>query len=78
MKHIRIVVTDSNTIVVKADTKRFGRDAIMYEGSTFMQCCDYIRRTTGREHFTLSSSPLAELYTDPDGRVLPWLMDVEL
>ena len=59
MKHIRIVVTDSNTIVVKADTKRFGRDAIMYEGSTFMQCCDYIRRATGQEHFTLSSSPLA-------------------
>lgn len=78
MKNIRIVVTDNHTIVVKADTRRFGRDAIMYEGSTFMQCCDYIRRKTGREHFTLRSYPMVELYTDPDGRVLPWIMDVEL
>lgn len=78
MKNIRIVVTDNNTIVVKADTKRFGTDAIMYEGSTFMQCCDYIRRVTGRNDFRLESYPMVEAFTDPDGWTMPWLMSVEL
>lgn len=78
MKNIRIVVTDNNTIVVKADTKRFGEDAIMFEGHTFNEACDYIRRTCGVDHFTLSSYVLVEKFTDTEGRSLPWLMDVIL
>ena len=77
MKNIRIVVTDSKTIVVKADTKRYGRDAIMYEGSTFMQCCDYIRRTLRTNHFQLKGYSCERMFTDAEGRTMPWIMSVE-
>ena len=76
MKNIQIVVTDNRTIVVMADTKRYGNSAVMYEGSTFMQCCDYIRRTTKQNHFKMNSFAGVRMYTDPDGRTMPWIMDV--
>ena len=78
MKNVRIIVTDNRTIVVKADTKRYGKDAIMYEGHTFMSCCDYIRRKTGKNHFELKSYCVAKMFTDTDGRTMPWIMSVVL
>jgi len=78
MKNIRIVVTDNRTIVVRADTKRYGRDAIMYEGHTFMGCCDYIRRMTRNNHFKLNSYSCVRTFTDTEGRTMPWIMSVEL
>ena len=82
MTNIQIAVTDNNTITVIADTKRFGKHAVMYEGSTFMQCCDYIRRATRNNHFKLQalSHPALPIrtFTDPEGRTLPWMMDVVL
>ena len=76
MKNIQIVVTDNRTIVVKADTQRYGKGAIMYEGSTFMQCCDYIRKATGKNNFHMKSFSGVRMYTDPNGRTMPWIMDV--
>lgn len=81
MKNIQIVVTDNNTIVVIADTKRFGKAAILYEDHTFMGCCDYIRRTTGNNHFKLKAySFTGELgmktFTDTEGLTMPYIMDV--
>ena len=76
MKNIRIVVTENGTIVVKADTKRFGKDAIMYEGHTFMECCDYIRKSCKTDRFRLESYPMVERFTDTDGRTMPWIMSV--
>lgn len=76
MKNIQIVVTDKPSIVVFADTKRFGKHAIMFEGCTFMQCCDYIRRATGNNHFQLKGISTMRTFTDPDGRTMPWIMDV--
>lgn len=78
MKNIRIVVTDNRTVVVKADTARFGKDAIMYEGYTFMQCCDYIRRVCKSNHFKLSSYSCVRTFTDADGRTMPVIMSVDI
>ena len=80
MKNIEIVVSDNNTICVFADTKRYGRHAIMYEGRTFMQCCDYIRRATKKNHFRLvpSFGPNMTMFTDTEGRTMPIIMDVKL
>lgn len=48
MKKIRICVLDQNYIVVKANTKRFGPHAIVYEGNTFAECFKWIMKVTGR------------------------------
>ena len=77
MKNMRIIVTDNRTIVVKADTKRYGKDAIMFEGYTFMQCCDYIRRVCNTDNFKLNSYSCVQKYTDPSGKTMPWIMSVE-
>lgn len=76
MKNFQIVVTDNRTIVVLADSKRFGENAIMFEGKTFMECCDYIRRVTGNNHFKLTSYSRMKTFTDAEGRTMPWMMNV--
>ena len=78
MKNIRIIVTDNRTIVVKADTKRFGEGAILFEGSTFMQCCDYIRKVTKTDQFKLNSYSCVNMFTDTEGHTMPWIMSVDL
>ena len=76
MKNIRIVVLDDRTIVVKADTERFGKDAIMYQDTTFLRCCDYIRRITQTDHFCLQSLACIPSHTDPDGQTMPRILSV--
>ena len=76
MKDIQIVVTDNRTIVVVATSARFGKNAIMYEGHTFMQCCDYIRRATKKNHFQLKAWSCTNTFTDTEGRTMPLIMDV--
>lgn len=76
MKNIRIVATDNNTLTVKADTKRYGNDAIMFEGRTFMECCDYIRRATGQNHFKLETFFCVPNFTDANGQTLPRILNV--
>lgn len=78
MKNIEIVVTDNKTIVVFADTKRFGKHQIMFEGYTFLQCCDYIRKVTGKNDFRLNSWPFCKTYTDTEGTTLPIIMNVKV
>lgn len=78
MDNIRIMVTDNRTIIVKADTKRYGKDAIMFEGHTFMSCCDYIRRTEHTDHFKLESFSCVPVFTDTEGRTMPWIMNVKI
>ena len=78
MENIRIIATDNRTIVVKADTKKYGNDAVMYEGHTFMQCCDYIRRKVGSNHFKLDALPYTPMFTDTEGRTLPRIHSVHL
>lgn len=76
MKNIEIVVTEERTIVVYADTKRFGKHEIMFEGHTFDECFDYIKRNTGMDRVYLQSSFLYEPFTDTAGRTFPCMMDV--
>lgn len=72
MKNIRIRVTDNGTIVVVADSKRFGENAIMYEDRTFLRCCDYIRKAIQQNHFQISGVPwMVGTFTDADGRTMP-------
>ena len=76
MKNITVEVVGDNYIVVKADTKRFGKNEVMFEGNTFDQCFEYIKREIGKEKFQLRSSFLYEAYKDRNGRSFPWKMDV--
>lgn len=76
MKNFQIVVTDNRTIVVLADSARYGKNAIMYEGHTFVSCCDYIRRVTRKNHFQLKSYDCIKTFTDTEGRTMPWMMNV--
>lgn len=76
MKNIEIEVTDNHTIVVFADTKRFGKHQIMFEGITFDECFDYIRKHTGREHFQMQSYLLYDTFTDRKGKTFPISMNV--
>lgn len=80
MKNIRIVVShpdhENSSILVKADSERFGIDAIMFEGISFDECLDYVRRETGRNHFQLQAFSMMATYTDYKGKTLPWIMNV--
>lgn len=78
MKNIRIVVLDDRSIAVKADTDRFGKDAILYQDTTFMRCCDYIRRATQSNHFQLQSLACIPMFTDAEGRTMPTILNVEV
>ena len=70
MENISIVVTDNNTITVRADSKRYGKNAVMYEDHKFMRCFDYIRRATGKNHFQIKHWSCVEPFTDTDGRTM--------
>lgn len=71
MQNVVVEVLDNNTIVVKADTERFGKNAIMFQGWTFMMCFDYIRRATRKNHFKIDGMPFVHgVYTDSEGRTM--------
>lgn len=77
MENIRIAVTSNKTIIVKADSERFGKDAIMFESTKFMECFDYIRRATGKDHFQIKHLATVRPFTDTDGRTMGESMWVE-
>lgn len=74
MENIIIEVKGDNYIVVIADTKRFGNNEIMFEGNTFDQCFDYIKRELGIDRVYLTAYLFYESYTDRVGRTFPWKM----
>lgn len=74
MENISIEVIRDNYIIVKADTKRFGKNEVMFEGNTFDQCFDYIKRELGIETINLTSELIFEPHTDRMGRTFPWMM----
>lgn len=45
MKNIRIEKTSNGTYIVKADTKRFGEQEIMFESFSKDECVQYILKT---------------------------------
>lgn len=77
MDNIRLVVKDDHSILVKADSRRFGKDAIMYEDISFMNCFDYIRRATGKNHFQIKHYSVVEPFTDSTGRTMAKFMWIE-
>ena len=76
MKNIQICVTDRRSIVVRADTERFGKNQIMFEGNKFMECCMYIRRVTQKDNFQLKSLSGIPVFTDTEGRTMPIIQEV--
>ena len=76
MKNIEIEVMRENYIVVRADTARYGTNAVMFEGNTFDQCFDYIKRETGRGNVLFQSRLAYGAYTDRTGRTFPLFMRV--
>ncbi len=77
MKNISVVVTPNNSITVVADSGRFGKQAIMYEDTSFMRCFDYIRKMTGKNHFRIKQYSCSDLFTDTEGRTMGKFMWVE-
>lgn len=63
-------------IQVKADTERFGKGEVMYEGNTFDDVFAYIKRELGIESVQLHSAFIYELVTDRKGRCFPCYMKV--
>ena len=41
-KNFRIYKTENNTYIVKADSKRFGKQAIVFESFKLRECFDWI------------------------------------
>ena len=62
LKNIVIQAVDnggtSSSIVVRADSDRFGKNAIMYQDISFRLCCEYIARVTGKNNFKLKARAL--------------------
>lgn len=71
MWNIFIEVTCDNYIVVIADSERFGKEEVMFEGFTFNQCFNYLKRELGVDRLSLRAGMLMETYTDKDGRTFP-------
>lgn len=78
MKNIQIAVTDKGTIMVRADTKEKGRNAVVFEGRTYRQCLDYIRKKCRRNKLRLVGGSCMRMHTDAIGETMPWIMDVRL
>lgn len=76
MKNIRIEVRGENYIVVIADSERFGDSEVMYEGNTFDQCFDYLKREIGVEKLWLTGMIASGSYEDRTGRCFPAFMNV--
>lgn len=76
MENIRIQVLRENYIVVTADTDRFGNGEVMFEGNTFDQCFDYIKREAGFDRIPFAACLSDGVYTDRTGRCFPCDMDV--
>ena len=76
MKNIRIEAKRDDYIVVIADSIRFGKNEVMFEGNTFGQCFDYIKREVRRDKLLLRSSFMYEAITDRTGITFPWFMEV--
>ena len=80
MENIKIEVKGQNYIVVVAETARWGKNEVMFEGNTFNQCFKYIKRELGMEETAelhLNSYLIYEDYTDREGRTFPvemWVM----
>lgn len=79
MENITIMVLHpdqpNSSILVKADSKRFGKNEIMFEGISFKECFEYVKRETKRDHLRLMGC-LVGAYTDCKGKTFPWIMDV--
>ena len=70
MKKIRVCVLGQSHIAVKANTKRFGPHAIIYEGNTFAECFSWIESVTGRTVYGIEWKTSAR-YQDRTGLRLP-------
>lgn len=76
MENIRIQVLRDDYMVVTADTERFGKGEVMFEGNTFEQCFGYIKREMGVAHILFNALMNNVTYTDREGRCFPSDMEV--
>ena len=44
MKDVKIIATSNRTYLVKATTRRFGEDAVMFESWSWKECLRYLSR----------------------------------
>ena len=76
MTNFRIEALRDDYVIVKADSKRFGKQEIMFEGNTFTQCFDYIKNETGKDTLQLRSYFIYEPIRDREGKCFPCIMEV--
>lgn len=55
LKNVVIEAVDNCNLVVRADSERFGKNAIMYQDISLRLCCEYIARVTGRKDFKVKA-----------------------
>jgi len=77
MTNIEIEVMRENYVIVRGDSPRFGRGEILFEGNTFDECFDYVKRETGRDNLMVTGRLVDGLYADRNGRTFPTFMRVE-
>ena len=76
MKNFHITARD-RSIIVRADSDRYGKNAIVYQDISFMNCFNYIQRVTGKKHFQIKFLSASAPYTDVDGRTMGSHMWIE-
>jgi len=76
MKNFRIIASRDSYMYVRADSERFGKQEIVFEGNTFNQCFDFIKRETGKDKLNLESCFIYAPVTDREGRTFPCYMEV--
>ena len=55
MENIVIEVVDNCNLIVRANTERYGKNAIMYQDTSLRSCCDYIAQKTGCHKFKVQA-----------------------
>ena len=76
IRNIRIEAKRRDYMVVLADSDRFGNDEVIFEGNTFNQCFDYVKKILGVKKLHLTSSLLYATVKDREGRSFPWFLQV--
>ena len=59
LKNIVIEAVDNCNLIVRADSDRYGKNAIIYQNISLKLCCEYIARITGHHDFKVKSRVLS-------------------
>ena len=70
------MATGGAYIKVVADTERFGKSEVMYEGNTFGEVFEYLKRELGVDSLRINSSFIYRGIEDRKGQCFPCFMRI--